>query len=183
MQHLRKKTKISSLIVALLFLWYAPLAQGHGLGTNKQATSGNYTVEFEYEALEAVPAQEPIFYNVRLLGKKSGVEEVFDVAYVRISNSNGSALSANFAPAPDTTGLSRFTFSLPAAGNYEAQVSFLRNGNTVAEARFPYSAITSSDKNGQSSTLLSGRYWALLAVCLGIGLSIGLLIKSRNPQP
>jgi hypothetical protein len=178
---MHKKTKIMLLFGFLLLgIIAATESDAHGLATSKQILSGNYALEFEYDALEQVPSGESIFYAVRLLQQDSGLEQAFDTAFVRIAQqSGGSVFSASLSPAPNTVGMSRFTLAMPRPGQYDVEVSFLKNSAAIAEGNFSYTAVpTSSDS--EQSLILTTRHYGLIAISLAIGFIVGLLLRSHK---
>ncbi len=171
-----------SISLSILTLPATPVL-AHGFGTSQRAESGEFLLEFEYEALEQLPAQESIYYTVRLLNKASGAEAEYDSVFVRITtDQNKIVLSTNLVEAPDTIGASRFLFAVPTAGNYTAEVLFAKEGKQLAQGDFNYTAISLDGEQPATDTkfVMQDRHWALLGIALIVGLIIGLLFKSKK---
>lgn len=165
--------------MAIVALAPVPSA-AHGIATSKQAVVGQYIIEFEYEAFEQVPSQEPVGYTIRLIDQKSNADVPFDYAFVRVQKDNRTVFNSHVAQAPDTVGIGRFAMALPDPGRYSATLSFMKQGKTLAETSFEYASVSTRNESAPNGglDLKNLRQIALMLTMAGIGLVIGLLISS-----
>jgi hypothetical protein len=180
MSNLRKKIifKTSALVIGITLL--SPFTTtAHGIATSKQAIDGQYLMEFEYEALEQIPSQEPVGYTIRLLNNQTQADIAFDYACVSIQKDGRTVFNSHVAHAPDTEGIGRFATTLPDPGNYVASLTFLKDGKTLTKSSFNFTAISVRNDGADTKSPFGGsRQIALLATAMAIGLTLGLLLST-----
>ena len=177
MQFMRKKIILCSIVFALCLPF---ISSAHGIATSKQAIVDQYLLEFEYEALEQIPSQEPVGYTIRLLENKTQEDIPFDYAFVWIQKDGRTVFNGHVAQAPDTVGIGRFVTALPDPGNYVANISFLKGGKTIAASKFDFGSLSVRNDAGLEAgqPLSKPRQVALLVTALAIGVILGLLLST-----
>lgn len=123
----------------VLVLVMPVLASAHGLVTTQSQTVGKYLIEFEYNTLGNILTGDFTLYDVYLLNPatRDGID--FDSAFIRIEKQNGPAmLAGNLAQAADITGYASLSGVLNDPGTYTAEVSFYKDGDTLAESKFNF---------------------------------------------
>lgn len=154
-------------------------ADAHGFGQVLERTAGEYTVQFEYEALE-LQADESVRLDFAITKKDPSESVEFTDIWVRIAQGNetvftGSILNPEF-------GRAGMIFTFPENGEYELSVRFQNKDKTLAEASFPLSVVPSMGNERKSGGgLASSAGWLLGGLIgLGVGFLLSFLAKKRS---
>jgi len=168
--------RFCGLIIALLITILLPRAvSSHGLAITYPIDSGNYRIEFEYQAAGQLVAGAANIYSVRLLDKKTLASVKFDTASVTLTNNNGIAFKSVMPESPAETGLAVFLATLAQGGDYTASVSINDGKTQIAsgQTNFPVIDDTPTATSGPISGL---RGWGIVVIAGFVGLLAGLLI-------
>jgi|GEM_PF-6338625 len=170
-----KYLKFGVLIIASL-LAFADSASAHGLAITHPINSGEYLIEFEYEAPGQPTAGYAYPYTIRLLKADSKEPVAFATVQVQITNKDGSILSTNLRSTPGLTGVAAFITTLPAGGDYSADVRIRDDADaTIASGSANFSA--AGGEGATASRPIAGlRGWGIIAIAVVVGVLIGMVL-------
>jgi hypothetical protein len=143
------------------------LASAHGLVTTQSQTTGNYTVEFEYNTVGNILTGDYTLYDGYLLDSttRDGID--FDSAFIRIAKQNGPAvIGANLAESPDIKGYASLSGVIAEPGTYETTVSFYKDSKTLAESKFNFTVEQNQDYT--SASKLSKNHLLIVVYIVGV---------------
>lgn len=156
------------------------VATAHGLETTQRQTVGNYIIEFEYNTVGSVMAGDYTLYNVYLLDAKTENGLDYDSAFIRVDKQNGPAIfSGNLAESKDSAGYASMSGIVADPGTYTADVSFYKDGKTLAEAAYNFQV---EANNYQSSTGSNKFNWFPGALFV-LGFILGLILMTLFKWP
>jgi hypothetical protein len=176
---LTKKALIIAMLLLLPRMLYA-----HGLETTFQQLSGNYTLEFEYDAPGNIKAGDFTTFTVYLLNANHD-SVGFDSAFITIRKLNGApVLSGNLIQSADVPGSSRMGGVIKDPGEYASEIHFVKSDKELAQATYKFTVDPSLGSPTVRTNTTSGRNWTLAALVgiagLVLGLSAGLKLKRKK---
>lgn len=159
------------------------LAQAHGLATAKTAIVNGYLLEFEYDRLGDVPANEFMLYNVDIIDIATNEAFVFDRAYIRIRNAaNETVLVSDVFPNSLIGGIigGRIGGIISEPGDYKVDLVFYKDGQEVAGAVFDHKITPLLEL--KNSTTLNQTTVPLLGLVFLFGLMMGLIFRKLSKK-
>ena len=167
------------LISALSYGSFFGTAQAHGLAVTHRIDSGNYIIEFEYQAAGLVAVGSSTIYSVRLLDNKTMAAVPFNTAAVTISGPSGTALQMTMTQTVGSDGLAQFIATLPQGGKYSAKVSISDDKKEIASGQTSFSVV--ADAAADKAIPVAGlRGWGIVMIAMFTGLLSGLLVPRRK---
>ncbi len=169
------------LFITTIFMGFGAIsfpANAHGLATTKNQLINNYFVEFEYDTLGDVTAEQLTTYGFELLKPDNTEESIdFDRVFVKFAKQgDGAILSGNIFP---MEGYGRKTARINATfeeeGTYEVVMTYYKTDKQLAEATFDFKVGPSDTPKTENKKGLDAIPY-LWAISLVVGFIGGTLI-------
>ena len=172
-------TKFARIILAGVVVLIPSITAAHGPVTTQQATVNSYLIEFEYNTIGNIAAGDFTTYDVRIENPKTLETIPFDSAFIRIDKKDGPViLAGNLAQAQLISGNgASMSGIMPDPGVYTADVSFSKDQNELADAKFTFTVdkAYSYGQTGASSRFLAIKTKIPYLLSLILGLIIGII--------
>jgi hypothetical protein len=170
-----KITRQFAVLAFLATLFVTTAVSAHGFGVTQTREVGPYTIEFEYNSLTNIQAQEYTLFLVYLLDTETKAGQDYDSATVRIEKQDGpGVLSGNLKGSSEGLGFSSISGTIPEEGLYLARVAFYRDGKSLASADFSFQV------DPKENTNKSWVYPLLGAVLFLLGGGVGYVFKKSK---
>lgn len=161
------------LLLALLFVSSA-MVHAHGAGAEITDSVNGYIVDIGLSS-EGFTAGDLSRFDFVLIDEETGEEVPFSDVWVRINQGREVFLATGIhRPELGQTGIS---YAFPSAGEYQVNIRYQRDGETLAEYTFPVT-VTGSSEGG--SPLGDKRVLGILLGTVVIGLGAGFFIGKKS---
>lgn len=124
------------ILIAITFASSVPLmAAAHGSGISYEKEAGGYLVDISYDPASFIEGSAAVF-DFALIDQVSGQPILLDEIWVRIKAGEQTVLATGLRV--DDTVKTTLLYAFKTNGNYALSASFRRDGETLAEAEFPF---------------------------------------------
>jgi hypothetical protein len=164
-----------------IFLLVPSIVMAHGSATSQEQTIDNYTVEFEYNTQGNIKAGDVAIFGVFLLQEENPVS--FESAYIKISQPNGlPVLFGTLKEDSEIAGNARIGGIIKEAGEYSAQVQFMKNRKKIGPLTFKFN-VDAQAKQATEAKKHIDYTSVIIGVVLAVGLVMAVMSRKRPTAP